>query len=113
MGASQKHAVIELATGKLDRRIFSDHAIYDEEMEKIASMPISAMFSAVAAGAPCRSSSGKSARGARLSGRLSHFASERLIWLSLLQTAIAGELVASEAKDGQHRHNFGNLGMSA
>ena len=35
MGAARKYAVIDPATGKLDRRIFSDQAIYDEEMEKI------------------------------------------------------------------------------
>src|SRR5205085_7603331 len=35
MGSARKHAVIDPATGKLDRRIFSDQAIYDAEMEKI------------------------------------------------------------------------------
>ena len=30
-----KYAVIDPATGKIDRRIFSDQAIYDDEMEKI------------------------------------------------------------------------------
>ena len=35
MGAARKYAVIDPATGKLDRRIFSDQAIYDEEMERI------------------------------------------------------------------------------
>ena len=35
MGAARKYAVIDPATGKLDRRIFSDQAIYDDEMEKI------------------------------------------------------------------------------
>ena len=35
MAATRKYAVIDPATGKLDRRIFSDQAIYDEEMEKI------------------------------------------------------------------------------
>ena len=35
MGAARKYAVIDPATGKLDRRIFSDQAIYDLEMEKI------------------------------------------------------------------------------
>ncbi len=34
MGATRKYAVIDPATGKIDRRIFSDQAIYDEEMEK-------------------------------------------------------------------------------
>src|SRR5436190_23315824 len=33
--AARKYAVIEPAAGKLDRRIFSDQAIYDDEMEKI------------------------------------------------------------------------------
>jgi len=35
MGASPKYAVIDPATGAVDRRIFSDQAIYDDEMEKI------------------------------------------------------------------------------
>src|ERR1700722_1394445 len=35
MGTTLKYAVIDSATGKIDRRIFSDQAIYDEEMEKI------------------------------------------------------------------------------
>ena len=35
MGTTRKYAVIDPATGKLDRRIFSDEAIYDDEMEKI------------------------------------------------------------------------------
>ena len=35
MGATQKYAVIDPDTGKIDRRIFSDQAIYDDEMEKI------------------------------------------------------------------------------
>ena len=35
MGTARKYAVIDPATGKLDRRIFSDQAIYDDEMEKI------------------------------------------------------------------------------
>src|SRR6516225_12397925 len=35
MGATGKYAVIDPATGKLDRHIFSDQAIYEEEMEKI------------------------------------------------------------------------------
>ena len=35
MGTTRKHAVIDPATGKIDRKIFSDQAIYDEEMEKI------------------------------------------------------------------------------
>ena len=35
MGAARKYAVIDPATGKLDRRIFSDQAVYDDEMEKI------------------------------------------------------------------------------
>jgi hypothetical protein len=35
MGAAWKYAVINPATGKLDRRIFSDQAIYDDEIEKI------------------------------------------------------------------------------
>ena len=35
MGTTRKHVVIDAATGKLDRRIFSEQAIYDDEMEKI------------------------------------------------------------------------------
>ena len=35
MGAARKYAVIDPANGKLDRRIFSDRAVYDDEMEKI------------------------------------------------------------------------------
>src|SRR5437763_17174754 len=35
MGAARKYAVIDPASGKLDRRIFSDRAAYDDEMEKI------------------------------------------------------------------------------
>ncbi|HEU0155024.1 MAG TPA: hypothetical protein VFQ82_03065, partial [Stellaceae bacterium] len=35
MGANSKYAVIDRATGKLDRAIFSDRAVYDDEMEKI------------------------------------------------------------------------------
>src|ERR1700730_8767494 len=35
MGATQKYVVIDPATGKIDRRIFSDQAVYDDEMEKI------------------------------------------------------------------------------
>jgi phenylpropionate dioxygenase-like ring-hydroxylating dioxygenase large terminal subunit len=35
MGAIQKYAVIDPHTGSLDRRIFSDQAVYDEEMVKI------------------------------------------------------------------------------
>jgi len=35
MGAARKYAVIDPAAGKLDRRIFSDQTIYDDEMEKI------------------------------------------------------------------------------
>src|SRR6266700_3329337 len=35
MGNTRKYAVIDPATSKLDRRIFSDQAVYDEEMEKI------------------------------------------------------------------------------
>src|SRR5262245_52128598 len=35
MGAKKKYAVISTDTGKIDRQIFSDQAIYDEEMEKI------------------------------------------------------------------------------
>ena len=34
MGATRKYVVIDPATGKIDRRIFSDQAIYDEEMEQ-------------------------------------------------------------------------------
>jgi hypothetical protein len=32
MATTQKYRVIDPATGKIDRRIFSDQAIYDEEM---------------------------------------------------------------------------------
>src|SRR3954462_2282421 len=35
MGAARKYAVIDAASGKLDRRIFSDQAVYDDEMERI------------------------------------------------------------------------------
>ena len=35
MGAARKYTVIDPATGKLDRRVFSEQAIYDDEMEKI------------------------------------------------------------------------------
>ena len=35
VGSPRKYAVIDPATGKLDRRIFSDQAVYDDEMEKI------------------------------------------------------------------------------
>jgi phenylpropionate dioxygenase-like ring-hydroxylating dioxygenase large terminal subunit len=35
MGATQKYVVIDPATGKIDRRIFSEQAVYDDEMEKI------------------------------------------------------------------------------
>jgi phenylpropionate dioxygenase-like ring-hydroxylating dioxygenase large terminal subunit len=35
MGATRKYAVIDPDTGKLDRRIFGEQAIYEEELEKI------------------------------------------------------------------------------
>lgn len=35
MGTTLRYGVIDPATGKIDRRIFSDQAIYDQEMEKI------------------------------------------------------------------------------
>jgi len=35
MGTTLKYAVIDPTTGKIDRRIFSDQAVYDDEMEKI------------------------------------------------------------------------------
>src|SRR5678816_3418950 len=35
MDNRRKYAVIDPATGKIDRRIFSDRAVYDDEMEKI------------------------------------------------------------------------------
>ena len=35
MGATSKYAVIDPATGKVDRRIFADPAVYDDEMERI------------------------------------------------------------------------------
>ena len=34
MGAAEKYSIIDPDTGKIDRRIFSDPAIYDEEMER-------------------------------------------------------------------------------
>jgi hypothetical protein len=33
MAANRKYAVVDPATGKLDRRIFGELAIYDEEMD--------------------------------------------------------------------------------
>jgi len=35
MGANRKYAVIDPGSGKIDRRIFSDQAVYDDEMERI------------------------------------------------------------------------------
>ncbi|TMJ59193.1 MAG: Rieske 2Fe-2S domain-containing protein, partial [Alphaproteobacteria bacterium] len=35
MGLPRKYAVIAPATGKLDRRIFSDQVVYDDELERI------------------------------------------------------------------------------
>ena len=35
MGTTRKYVVIDPATGKIDRRIFSEQAVYDDEMEKI------------------------------------------------------------------------------
>ena len=35
MGAARDYVVIDPAAGKLDRRNFSDQAVYDDEMEKI------------------------------------------------------------------------------
>jgi len=35
MGTAAKYSVVEQATGKIDRRIFSDQAVYDDEMERI------------------------------------------------------------------------------
>ena len=35
MGVTRKYAVIDPATGKIDRRIFSDQAVYDDEMARI------------------------------------------------------------------------------
>src|SRR6516162_1963938 len=35
MGTARKYAVIDPATGKIDRSIFSEQAVYDDEMEKI------------------------------------------------------------------------------
>ena len=37
MGATPQYAIIDPETGKVDRRIFMDQAIYDEEMEQIFS----------------------------------------------------------------------------
>ena len=34
-GCTQKYTIIAPETGKIDRRIFIDQAIYDEEMAKI------------------------------------------------------------------------------
>ena len=35
MGTAGKYAIVDPDRGKIDRRIFSDPAIYAEEMEKI------------------------------------------------------------------------------
>ncbi|HYS93514.1 MAG TPA: Rieske 2Fe-2S domain-containing protein, partial [Candidatus Acidoferrales bacterium] len=35
MDATQKYSIIDPATGKIDRSIFSDQAVYDQEMERI------------------------------------------------------------------------------
>ena len=35
MGTTPKYIVIDPASGKIDRRIFSEQAVYDDEMEKI------------------------------------------------------------------------------
>jgi hypothetical protein len=35
MGATPRYAIINPETGKIDRHIFMDQAIYDEEMAKI------------------------------------------------------------------------------
>ena len=35
MSATRAYSVIDPATGKIDRRIFADQAVYDDEMEKI------------------------------------------------------------------------------
>ena len=35
MGAPRTYAIIDPTTGEVDRRIFSDQAVYNEEMEKI------------------------------------------------------------------------------
>jgi len=35
MGTTPKYIVIDPASGKIDRRIFSEHAVYDDEMAKI------------------------------------------------------------------------------
>ena len=35
MGATQQYVIIDPETGKIDRRIFIDQDIYDEEMAKI------------------------------------------------------------------------------
>ena len=35
MGVARKYAAIEPTTGKIDRRFFSDQAVYDDEMENI------------------------------------------------------------------------------
>src|SRR4030081_2719163 len=39
MGSPRKYAIVDPATGKLDRRIFSEQAIYDAEMEQIFGRP--------------------------------------------------------------------------
>ena len=35
MASARKYAVIDAATGKLDRHIFSDPAVYADELERI------------------------------------------------------------------------------
>ena len=35
MGTTRKYAVIDPATGKIDRRIFSEQTVYDDEMARI------------------------------------------------------------------------------
>src|ERR1700732_667782 len=35
MSSPRQYAVIDAPTGKLDRRIFSDQAVYEDEMERI------------------------------------------------------------------------------
>jgi len=39
IGATRKYVVIDPATGKLDRRIFSEQAVYDDEMERSSGAP--------------------------------------------------------------------------
>jgi hypothetical protein len=39
MAATPKYAVLDAATGKIDRRIFSERSVYDDAMERISGVP--------------------------------------------------------------------------